>query len=56
MTQKKRGMHSKGEERSGHRPIADLTRLLDPAIISYEITICELQSGLVLDNDELPFL
>ena len=37
----KGGKHFKGEEESGRRPIADLTKLLDPAIPSYEITICE---------------
>lgn len=36
------GKHYKGEERSGRRPVADLGQLLDPAIPSYEITICEL--------------
>ena len=39
----KRGKHYKGEEKSGRRPVADLTRPLDPA--SFEITICERQQG-----------
>ena len=41
--EEKRGKHYKGEEKSGRRPVADLTRPLDPA--SFEITICEREHG-----------
>ena len=49
----KSGMHRKGEEntKSGRRPIADPNRLFDPAVSSFEITICELPQGLALGTD-----
>ena len=49
----KSGMHHKGEEnsKSGRRPIADPNRLFDPAVSSFEITICELPHGLALGTD-----